>query len=225
MTKTTDTFFKNVPPLEDGEAAAYAARHTTPETALLAEMVRYTHVHTMHPRMLSGHVQGKLLEQISCMLRPQCVVEIGTFTGYATLCLAAGLAPTGILHTMERNDELHAAASAFVARSERAAQIKLHTGDARHIIPTLNTPFDLVYIDGDKREYSEYYHAVFHNVRAGGFILADNVLWNGKALATPAAADAQTQGIIAFNELVQADARVENVLLPLRDGLTIIRKL
>jgi predicted O-methyltransferase YrrM len=175
--------------------------------------------------MLSGHIQGKLLAQISCMIRPQHILEIGTYTGYATLCLAEGLTEDGELHTIERNDELHEAAKAFMARSPHAGKIKMHTGDALQIIPALCTTFDVVYIDGDKREYSAYYHAVFDKVRIGGFILADNVLWNGKVVNTSAAADAQTQGIKTFNALVQADPRVENVLLPLRDGFTIIRKI
>ncbi len=203
----------------------YAAAHTTPEDALLQELVRYTHLHVMHPRMLSGHIQGKLLEQIVWLLRPCCILEIGTFTGYATLCLAKGLPEAGILHTIEINDELHDTASSFIARSKQAGQIKLHTGNALEIIPTLTEMFDLAYIDGNKREYCEYYHAVFDKLRPGGFMIADNVLWDGKVLEGLAPADAQTKGIMAFNELVQEDRRVENVLLPLRDGLSVIRKL
>ncbi|MDR2359168.1 MAG: O-methyltransferase [Prevotellaceae bacterium] len=203
----------------------YATAHTSPEDALLAELVRYTHLHVMNPRMLSGWLQGKLLEQISCMIRPWRVLEIGTFTGYATLCMAKGLPAGGILHTIERNDELHGIAASFIARSPQAGKIKMHTGDALQIIPTLDETFDLAYIDGDKREYCAYYHAAIGKVRSGGFLLADNVWWNGKVIDTPASADRQTQEIRAFNELVQTDRRVENVLLPLRDGLMIIRKL
>lgn len=207
------------------EPLRYATAHTTPEDALLAELVRYTHLHVMNPRMLSGHLQGKLLEQISYMIRPLRILEIGTFTGYATLCLAKGLPAGGTLHTIERNDELHGIASAFIARSPQAGKIKMHTGDALQIIPTIDEIFDLVYIDGDKREYCAYYHAALGKVRSGGFLLADNVWWDGKVTATPAPADKQTQEIRAFNELVQTDRRVENVWLPLRDGLMIIRKL
>ena len=203
----------------------YAEKHTSPEDALLAELVRYTHLHVMHPRMLSGHIQGKLLEQISWMLRPQRILEIGTFTGYSALCLASGLSNDGLLHTIERNDELFDLASSFIQRSVHASQIKQHVGDALQIIPTFEEIFDLVYIDGDKREYCDYYNAVFDKVRSGGFILADNVLWDGKVVETPTPIDAQTQGVIAFNQLVQSDNRVENVLLPLRDGLLVIRKL
>ena len=203
----------------------YAEKHTSPEDALLAELVRYTHLHVMHPRMLSGHIQGKLLEQISWMLRPQRILEIGTFTGYSALCLASGLSNDGLLHTIERNDELFDLASSFIKRSVHALQIKQHVGDALKIISTFEEIFDLVYIDGDKREYCDYYNAVFDKVRSGGFILADNVLWDGKVVETPTPTDAQTQGVIAFNQLIQADNRVENVLLPLRDGLLVIRKL
>ena len=203
----------------------YAEKHTSSEDALLAELVRYTHLHVMHPRMLSGHIQGKLLEQISWMLRPQRILEIGTFTGYSALCLASGLSNDGLLHTIERNDELFDIASSFIQRSVHASQIKQHVGDALKIIPALEDTFDLVYIDGDKREYCDYYNAVFDKVRSGGFILADNVLWDGKVVETPMPTDAQTQGVIAFNQLIQADNRVENVLLPLRDGLLVIRKL
>ena len=203
----------------------YAEKHTSLEDALLAELVRYTHLHVMHPRMLSGHIQGKLLEQISWMLRPQRILEIGTFTGYSALCLASGLSNDGLLHTIERNDELFDLASSFIKRSVHASQIKQHVGDAMQIIPTFEETFDVVYIDGDKREYCDYYNAVFDKVRSGGFILADNVLWDGKVVETPTPTDAQTQGVVAFNQLVQADNRVENVLLPLRDGLLVIRKL
>jgi len=203
----------------------YSEKHTSPEDALLAELVRYTHLHVMHPRMLSGHIQGKLLEQISWMLRPQRILEIGTFTGYSALCLASGLSSDGILHTIERNDELFDLASSFIKRSVHASQIRQHVGDALQIIPTFEETFDLVYIDGDKREYCDYYNIVFDKVHSGGFILADNVLWDGKVVETPTPTDAQTQGVIAFNQLVQSDNRVENVLLPLRDGLLVIRKL
>jgi predicted O-methyltransferase YrrM len=203
----------------------YATLHTSPEEALLRELVRRTHLQVMNPRMLSGHVQGKLLEQISCMIQPHRILEIGTFTGYATLCLAKGLTPEGRLHTIECNDELQELANTFIARSPHAGQIVQHTGYALEVVPALDELFDLVYIDGNKREYVDYYHLVFEKVRAGGFIVADNVLWDGKVVEEPLPADAQTRSIVAFNELVQNDRRVENILLPLRDGLSIIRKL
>ncbi len=178
----------------------------------------------MHPRMLSGHLQGQLLGAISHMLRPQRILEIGTFTGYATLCLAKGLAPGGIIHTIEHNDELEAVCRSFFARSIHKDGIQLHIGKALNVIPQLNDSFDLVYIDGDKREYTAYYHAVIDKLRPGGFIIADNVLWDGKVVEDPLPGDAQTTGIAQFNDTVHNDARVENLLLPLRDGLMIIRK-
>jgi predicted O-methyltransferase YrrM len=202
----------------------YIEAHTSPEEPLLDELVRYTHLHTMNPRMLSGHVQGKLLATFSAMLRPSRILEIGTFTGYATLCLAKGLAPGGEIHTIERNDELHDTLCDFFRRSPQAGRIKLHIGNALDLIPTLHETFDLVYIDGDKREYTAYYHAVFDKVRNGGYIMADNVLWDGKVTAEPLPGDLQTQNIRAFNDLVHGDGRVENLLLPLRDGLMIVRK-
>ncbi|MDR3350797.1 MAG: O-methyltransferase [Prevotellaceae bacterium] len=210
---------------DDLQLTTYAENHTSPEDALLAELVRYTHLHVLNPRMLSGRLQGKLLEQISCMIRPLHALEIGTFTGYATLCLAKGVPANGVLHTIERNDELHGVAASFIARSPHAGKIKMHTGDALQIIPAMDETFDLAYIDGDKREYCAYYHALIGKVRSGGFLLADNVWWNGKVMETPAPADRHTQEIRDFNELVQTDCRVENVWLPLRDGLMIIRKL
>jgi predicted O-methyltransferase YrrM len=203
----------------------YIDTHTSPADPLLDELVRYTHLHTMNPRMLSGFMQGKLLATFSAMLRPRRILEIGTFTGYATLCLAKGLAPDGEIHTIERNDELHDTLCAFFRRSPHANRIKLHIGNALDLIPTLHETFDLVYIDGDKREYTAYYHAVFDKVRSGGYIIADNVLWDGKVTASPLPNDVQTKSIMAFNDLVHDDERVENLLLPLRDGLMIIRKM
>ena len=202
----------------------YCIAHSMPEDELLQELVRYTHLHVMHPRMLSGHLQGRLLSMVSQMLHPRRILEIGAFTGYSTLCLAQGLAPDGILHTIERNDELEAICRKFIAISRYAQQIQLHIGDALQVIPAFTEIFDLVFIDGDKREYTDYFYAVVDQVRSGGFIIADNVLWDGKVVEEPVANDTQTQGIIRFNDTVQRDPRVENLLLPLRDGLMICRK-
>ncbi|MDR0295909.1 MAG: class I SAM-dependent methyltransferase [Prevotellaceae bacterium] len=203
----------------------YCVGHSTAENELLQELVRYTHLHVMHPRMLSGHLQGRLLSMMSQMLCPRRVLEIGAFTGYSTLCLAQGLTTDGILHSIERNDELEDVCRKFILRSHYAPQIQLHIGNALEVIPTLDENFDLVFIDGDKREYTDYFYAVIDKVRSGGFIIADNVLWNGKVLEEHVANDAQTQGIIKFNDIIQHDARVENLLLPLRDGLMVCRKL
>ncbi len=203
----------------------YCSEHTTPENELLQELVRYTHLHVMHPRMLSGHLQGALLSMLSRMLAPHRILEIGTFTGYATLCMATGLQPDGQLHTIEHNDELEETCRHFFNRSQYGQQIVLHIGKALDVIPRLNECFDLVFIDGDKREYTEYFHAIIDKVRSGGFIIADNVLWDGKVMEDPIPNDAQTQGIIRFNTMIQHDQRIENLLLPLRDGLMICRKL
>jgi len=202
----------------------YTEQHTTPEDETLSWLVRQTHLQTIHPRMLSGMVQGRLLSMISAMLIPRRILEIGTFTGYSALCLSKGLARDGLLHTIERNDEWEDLIRQAITRAGETARIILHIGDALNIIPQIDERFDLVYIDGDKREYIAYYEAALSKLRPGGFILADNVLWDGKVLEEPQPHDHQTQGIVSFNKCVQADSRVENVLLPLRDGLMVVRK-
>jgi len=175
--------------------------------------------------MMSGVVQGRFLSMISAMSAPKRILEIGTFTGYSALCLAQGLATGGVLHTIEQNDELEELICQGISKAGLTERIVLHIGDAIEVIPQIEEIFDLVFIDGDKREYVAYYEAAMEKLRPGGFILADNVLWDGKVLEKPIPHDAQTQGIVAFNAHVQADPRVENVLLPLRDGLMMMRKL
>jgi predicted O-methyltransferase YrrM len=179
----------------------------------------------MQPRMVSGHIQGKVLEMLSHMIKPKYILEIGTFTGYSSLCLAKGLTKDGGLHTIERNDEVAEIAERYIRKSEQASQIHLYIGDANTIIPTLPYTFDLVFIDGDKREYLSYYHTVFEKVKRGGFILADNVLWDGKIIEPVKHNDLYTKELLEFNKFVQNDSRVENVILPLRDGMMLIRKL
>jgi len=203
----------------------YAQNHTSPEDEALRWLVRQTHLRTIHPRMLTGAVLGRFLTMVSTMLLPKRILEIGTFTGYSALCLAKGLATGGLLHTIERNDELEDLIREGIAKAGQADRVVLHIGDANQIIPQMDELFDLVFIDGDKREYTAYYEAAMTKVRPGGFILADNVLWDGKVLEEPLSLDAHTQGITTFNAHVQADPRVENVLLTLRDGLMMIRKL
>jgi len=198
--------------------------HTTDENELLKELYRETHVKIYHPRMLSGHLQGKILKMLSHMIAPYRILEIGTYTGYSALCLAEGLLPGGLLHTIEINDELEEFIRLYINRSSHASKIKLHIGNAINIIPSLDDTFDLVFIDGDKREYLDYYHAVFSKVRQGGFIIADNVLWNGKVL-NPNENDEFTKSIREFNDYVHYDTRVENVMLPIRDGMMILRKI
>jgi predicted O-methyltransferase YrrM len=209
----------------DARLEQYILDHSSPEDPVLAELNRETWVRTVHPQMLAGHLQGKILEMVSCMVRPERILEVGTFTGYAAICLAKGLAGHGQLITIERDEEITAFAEKYITRSGAAGSITLLTGDARDIIPGLADRFDLVYLDADKDEYLEYYELVFPKVSDGGFILADNVLWGGKVIQDPANGDHFTGGIMAFNEYIRQDNRVEQVILPVRDGIMLIRKL
>lgn len=202
----------------------YILNHITPEDDFLKELDRETHLKVLRSRMLSGHLQGQILSMISCMIRPQCILEIGTFTGYSALCLAKGLANDGQMHTIEIDDELESIARKYFEKAGLTDRIFQHIGDARKIIPTINQRFDLVFIDADKREYSEYYRLVFNRISVGGFLLADNILWNGKVVEPEAAEEEQTQGILDFNNMVQNDPRVRNVILPVRDGIMLVQK-
>ncbi len=206
------------------KAERYIREHSTPEDEVLAELYRQTHLYVVNPNMASGHLQGKLLEMISHMIQPSYVLEIGTYTGYSAICLARGLKPGGELHTIDSNDELHEMSSRYIALAGVADRVTQHTGRAQDIIPTLECIFDLVFIDGDKREYCEYYDLVLDRVRKGGFIIADNVLWGGKIDTEEAVKDPQGNGIEMFNEKIRSDDRVEKLILPLRDGLMIIRR-
>lgn len=202
----------------------YILNHSDEEDSVLSELNRETNLKILRPRMLSGHLQGKVLEMISKMINPEKILELGTYTGYSAICLAKGLKEQGILHSIEINDELEDFILKYIKKADLADKIKLHFGDARNIIPEINEQFDLVFIDADKREYIEYYNIVFDFVKPGGFILADNVLWSGKVINTETPDDEHTQGIVEFNELIKNDSRIEKVILPLRDGLTVIRK-
>ena len=201
----------------------YVLAHTSAEDELLHELARATHLHAMQPRMLSGHLQGKLLEMLSRMIAPKTALEIGAFTGYSAICLAKGVVDGGMLHTIEINDELVELAQSFINRSGVAEKISVHRGNALDIIPVLPDGFDLVFIDGDKREYLEYYFAVKSKLRKGGYIIADNVLWDGKILGETKNSDRYTAGIMRFNDYVASDPEVETVLLPVRDGIMICR--
>lgn len=203
----------------------YIYNHISPEEDYLQELDRETHLKVLRSRMLSGHLQGQILSMISCMIQPKCILEIGTFTGYSALCLAKGLAKDGQLHTIEIDDELESIAQKYFTKSGMADRIFQHIGDACEIIPSINHKFDLVFIDADKREYSDYYKLVFDHIRVGGFILADNILWDGKVVDPDAASEEQTRGILEFNDLVQNDSRVQNVILPVRDGIMVVQKL
>lgn len=202
----------------------YILNHISPEEDYLRELDRETNIKVLRSRMLSGHLQGQLLQMISAMIRPQRILEIGTFTGYSALCLAKGLAEGGKLHTIEIDDELESIAQKYFIKSGMADRIVPHIGDAQQIIPSLNELFDLVFIDADKRDYCNYYRLVFDKIRVGGFILADNILWNGKVIEPEAADEEQTRGILQFNDLVQNDSRVHNVILPVRDGIMLVQK-
>ncbi len=202
----------------------YILAHIDPEEPLLAELDRETHLYHLRPRMVSGHLQGHILTMICRMVQPRRILELGTFTGYSALCLAKGLVEGGELHTIEIDDEIEDFARSYFDRSPYTRQIKMLIGDAIEIIPTLSDSYDLVFIDANKRDYLTYYELILPKVRPGGFILADNTLWDGKVVTDPDSRDPQTRGILAFNDFVATDTRVEKVILPLRDGLTILWK-
>lgn len=203
----------------------YILNHISPEEDYLHELDRETHLKVLGSRMLSGHLQGQILGMISCMVKPRCILEIGTFTGYSALCLAKGLAAGGLLHTIEVDDELESIAGKYFRKSGMSDRIVQHIGDARQIIPTFTESFDLVFLDADKREYCDYYRLVFDHIPVGGFLLADNVLWDGKVADPDASGEDQTRGILSFNEMVQNDSRVKNVILPVRDGIMVVQKI
>lgn len=203
----------------------YIISHISPEEDFLRELDRETNQKMIGSRMLSGHLQGQILSMISCMIKPRCILEIGTFTGYSALCLAKGLAEGGQLHTIEIDDEMETIAQKYFLKSGMSDRIIQHIGDARQIIPLLKNSFDLVFIDADKREYCDYYQLVFDLIPVGGFLLADNVLWDGKVVDPEASGEDQTQGILEFNDRIQNDPRVKNVILPVRDGIMVIQKI
>jgi caffeoyl-CoA O-methyltransferase len=202
----------------------YALGLSSAEDPVLAELSRETHLKMLSPRMLSGRLQGSFLSMISSMLQPSRILEIGTFTGYSAICLAKGLRPGGILTTMDANEEIESIARKYFRASGLDHQIELLIGNALHLIPGLVGSIDLVFIDADKKNYCNYYDLVFDKIRPGGFILADNVLWSGKVLNDETKMDAETFAIHDFNRKVINDDRVEALILPIRDGLTLIRK-
>lgn len=209
--------------LLSNQLTAYLEQTCDKENDLLKQINRETHLKETMPHMLSGHYQGRLLSFLSKMVNPACILEIGTFTGYATLCLAEGLREDGVLHTIEVNEELESRLLSYFSQSDFSEKINLHIGEALNIIPTFNKKFELVFIDADKKNNLAYYNLILDKVRSGGLILIDNVLWKGKVLDENP--DKQTQGILEMNAQIAADERVEKIILPVRDGLTLIRKL
>lgn len=201
----------------------YVAAHSENEPELLAKLNRETHQKILQPRMLSGHFQGRVLSMLSKIIHPKSILEIGTYTGYATLCMAEGLAPNGTIDTLDNNEELFDFQRKYFDQSPWATQIVQHLGNALEIIPTLGKKFDLVFIDADKENYINYFHAIVPMMNPGGIILSDNVLWSGKILDEVKANDKSTKILLEYNELLKNDARVETVLLPIRDGLTVSR--
>lgn len=203
----------------------YILENIDSEDDFLKELDRETHLKVLGARMLSGHLQGQVLNMISKMIKPDNILEIGTFTGYSAICLAKGLSVNGKLVTIEIDDELENFARKYFKKTELESRIIHLIGSALQIIPSLNTVFDLVFIDGNKREYLAYYNLVFDKLKKGGFIIADNTLWNGKIFdANTSFIDSQTAGIIEFNSYIKNDNRIEKIILPIRDGMTIIRK-
>ena len=203
----------------------YCCDHTTAEDELLANLNRATHVRILQPRMLSGHFQGRLLSLLSKLIRPERILEIGTYTGYSALCMAEGLTKNGKLITIDVNAQLEGFVRPYFAKSAFNDRIDYRIADAGELIPTLDEEFDLVFIDADKRNYPKYYDLVIDKVKQGGIILSDNVLWSGKVVQTEGKIDKDTQVLLAYNEMIHNDPRVENILLPIRDGIMVARKL
>ena len=205
------------------ELENYVTEHSQPEPELLQQLNRETQAKVLQPRMLSGHYQGRMLSMVSKLVAPTTILEIGTYTGYAALCLMEGIRKNGTLHTIDINEELYDMQRRYFDLSGYGTQMVQHTGNALEVIPKLDTTFDLVFIDADKENYAKYFELVLPRMNSGGVILSDNVLWSGKVLTTPKDDDVDTQALIAYNKLLNNHPDVENIMLPIRDGLTITR--
>ncbi len=201
----------------------YVTDHTTPEPEVLQELNRETNRKVMKPQMLSGHVQGRFLRMISHIMKPDKILEVGTYTGYSAICLADGLEEGGVLHTIDTNEELKDMATHYFAKAGVSDRIAYHIDDAQNVIPRIEAPIDLAFIDADKENYPVYYDLIFDKLPTGGLVLADNTLWSGKVVEDHQ--DQDTRALVAFNEKVQEDSRVENVLLSVRDGVMMARKI
>ncbi|WP_431109981.1 O-methyltransferase [Winogradskyella poriferorum] len=202
----------------------YVVSHSEQEPELLQQLTRETYQKILQPIMLSGPYQGRVLSMISKLVNPKSILELGTFTGYATLCLAEGLQKDGVIHTIDINEELHDFQRKYFDKSDYGSRIIQHTGSALDIIPGLDTTFDLVFIDADKPNYSNYFHLIIDKLNSGGIILSDNVLWHGKVVEELNEKDVSTKAVLDYNTLLKEDERIETVILPIRDGLTISRK-
>ena len=203
----------------------YILAHITPEDDYLHRLWRATHTQLLYPRMASGHLQGCMLTMLTRLIAPGCVLEIGTFSGYSALCMAKAMAPGGVVHTFEVNDEQEEFTRPWLEGSPYPARVEMHIGDVLELLPAMDLTFDMAFIDGNKRQYCNYYELVMSRLRPGGYILADNTLWDGHVADPAYDHDAQTLGIRRFNDRVAEDGRVEKVILPLRDGLTLIRRI
>lgn len=207
------------------ELQAYVEAHCDEEPALLADLNRDTYSKVMLPRMLSGHLQGRMLSMLSHMIKPKRILEIGTYTGYSAICMAEGMLDDGKLITIDINEELEVMVRDYFEKAGLTQKVDYRIGNAMELIPEIDETFDLVFIDADKKNYTNYFNLVFEKVRPGGFIIGDNVLWSGKVVQAENKTDKDTQAILDFNRFVQEDDRVENVLFPVRDGLMVIRKI
>ncbi|MEQ8624856.1 MAG: O-methyltransferase [Vicingaceae bacterium] len=208
----------------DEKIEAFVEQHSSPESELLQNINRETWAKVLQPRMLSGHLQGRVLSMLSHMIQPKRILEIGTYTGYAAICLAEGLAADGELHTIDVNEELEDFILSNFKKLPHSNQLHFHLGNALEIIPTLKQDWDLVFIDADKENYSNYYKLLIDNMKSGSYLIADNVLWSGKVIDAYDQLDEETNALVDYSKMVQADERVENVLFPIRDGLQVARK-
>ena len=202
----------------------YVVKHSQEEPKLLQELNRETFLKILQPRMLSGHYQGRVLSLLSKLINPKYILEIGTYTGYSALCLAEGLKKSGELHTIDINEELFDFQRKYFDRSDFGNQIHQHLGNALEIVPSLNITFDLVFIDAEKENYIDFFNIIINKLNSGGVLLSDNVLWSGKVLDQTSQTDESTKSLIAYNKLLNEDERIESIILPIRDGLTISRK-
>lgn len=203
----------------------YISAHIEPESTLLRDLYRETNLRLLNPRMASGHIQGRLLKMLVTMIRPQLILEVGTFTGYATLCMAQGLPDGGVVHTIEIDDELEDFIKKEFDKSPYSDRIELHIGDALDVVPKLGLKFDMIFLDGEKRQYPDYYTALLEYLKPGGYMIADNTLWDGHVVDKEYDSDPQTVAVRKFNDMVATDDRVEVAMIPIRDGLTIVRKI